>query len=247
MFLAVITAAVELRPAQLTVINTAHVQASATVANGLTGRPGGLAITESALRAGEALIITLRELHRGLPIDLALSAATSKEILAYKDLEELCDQTYSVPFKSGATTPGEELAIVVSEQGVVHVSHAGKKWFKCLHVDPNVQFRVVIDMQTIKKLSVVGITTQLQAPIGQGAGSGDSPLKTDTKKASQSKADCAPPDCVICLENPRDTLLKPCLHFVLCGTCARSLLQASQKECPMCRKQIRDTERIYMN
>ncbi|OQR67833.1 neuralized protein 4-like [Tropilaelaps mercedesae] len=239
---------IELRPAEFAVGNTAHVQVSSTAAIGITGLPGGIAVMESTMQAGEALIVNLRELHRSMPIELALSSVTTAEIRAFKTLEDLYDQTYSVPFKTGVVTAGEEIAIVISEQGEVHVSHAGKKWLKSVHVDPKVRFRVVFDMQAIKKLSVVGITTQLQAPADVGSGGGDgSSRAASLKSLGGNNHDRAAPDCVVCLENPRDTLLKPCCHFVLCSVCAALLLQSSLKECPMCRKTIVDLEKIYMN
>lgn len=237
---------IALHPAQLSCINTSHVQASSNVANGLMDCPGGLVMTETALRAGQALIVKLADLHREVPMNLALSAATTDEIRRFNSLDDLYDKTYTVLFKSGVTTAGEEIAVVISEQGIVHVSHANKKWLQCVYVDPVVQFRVVFDMQTVKKLSVVGITTHLQAPANQIDG-GDGSSKSEQKKASGNNSDRAPIDCVICLENLRDTLLKPCLHFVLCGGCARSLSQSDHKECPICRKPIKGTEKIYMN
>lgn len=45
--------------------------------------------------------------------------------------------------------------------------------------------------------------------------------------------------CVVCLENPRDEVLVPCGHMVLCHFCCEGIL-ASTNECPMCRVQIED-------
>lgn len=236
----------ELRPAQFAVISSAHVQIAATIANGLTGRPGGMAVTSTVLRAGQALIVKLCDLHRSLPFSMALSAVTAPEVYAFGSIEDLCDDTYSVLFKSGVVTQGEEIAIVISEQGAVHVSHAGRKWLKGVHIDPSVEFRVVFDMQTIKKLAIVGVTNQLQAP-ADAADTAAAPAPAQCMKGGGDNLERPATDCVICLENPRDTLIKPCLHFVLCGNCARSLMNGASKECPMCRKPIQDTQRIYMN
>ncbi|CAG9326302.1 MUL1 [Blepharisma stoltei] len=46
--------------------------------------------------------------------------------------------------------------------------------------------------------------------------------------------------CVICLENPRDTLIEPCKHLCVCRVCCDSLNQ-----CPVCRAGIQNTIRIY--
>ena len=46
--------------------------------------------------------------------------------------------------------------------------------------------------------------------------------------------------CVVCLDNKRDVVLKPCNHFCLCSDCSKVL-----KECPMCKKKIRKKEKIF--
>jgi E3 ubiquitin-protein ligase MGRN1 len=41
-------------------------------------------------------------------------------------------------------------------------------------------------------------------------------------------------DCVICLSNPRDTTIIPCLHLCLCSQCAQ-VLSLNTRKCPVCR------------
>lgn len=45
--------------------------------------------------------------------------------------------------------------------------------------------------------------------------------------------------CVVCLERPRDEVLVPCGHMVLCQDCCADIM-ASTNECPMCRETIED-------
>lgn len=47
--------------------------------------------------------------------------------------------------------------------------------------------------------------------------------------------------CVVCMDAPRDILLSPCHHLVVCTNCVENL----GTECPMCRKRIRKTIRVY--
>jgi hypothetical protein len=47
-------------------------------------------------------------------------------------------------------------------------------------------------------------------------------------------------NCVLCLNESRDTLLHPCRHFGLCGACATQVAN-----CPVCRTRIVSRERIY--
>ena len=46
--------------------------------------------------------------------------------------------------------------------------------------------------------------------------------------------------CIICLDTPREVLLKPCKHYCLCSTCTNGL-----RECPICKQRIRETKVIY--
>ena len=41
-------------------------------------------------------------------------------------------------------------------------------------------------------------------------------------------------DCVICMDNQKDTVFGPCGHFNCCRTCADHILKTTSK-CPMCR------------
>ncbi len=46
--------------------------------------------------------------------------------------------------------------------------------------------------------------------------------------------------CVVCLSSQRDTVVFPCKHLCLCGTCSVSLSTGSRhmKKCPVCRVHI---------
>lgn len=47
--------------------------------------------------------------------------------------------------------------------------------------------------------------------------------------------------CVICLENQRETRLHPCLHAVLCTSCASGLCK-QRMACPLCGATIQHVE-----
>ena len=48
--------------------------------------------------------------------------------------------------------------------------------------------------------------------------------------------------CVVCLDNQKQVLLRPCMHYCVCGVCSRRL----GGECPICRKHFTDTEVIHI-
>jgi E3 ubiquitin-protein ligase MGRN1 len=59
--------------------------------------------------------------------------------------------------------------------------------------------------------------------------------KQDEKSpTSTSFDDIQGTDCVICLAQPRDTTIIPCLHLCLCSQCAQ-VLSLNTRKCPVCR------------
>ncbi|TNJ26465.1 Ankyrin repeat protein 2 [Giardia muris] len=49
--------------------------------------------------------------------------------------------------------------------------------------------------------------------------------------------------CVICLTNPKDTLLQPCGHLCACSGCSGKLKGQS---CPLCRTPVESTVKVYL-
>lgn len=45
-------------------------------------------------------------------------------------------------------------------------------------------------------------------------------------------------DCVICLTNPRDTVIMPCRHVCLCSNCANVTSSTWSFQCPVCRARV---------
>ncbi|KAG5178178.1 hypothetical protein JKP88DRAFT_225620 [Tribonema minus] len=69
------------------------------------------------------------------------------------------------------------------------------------------------------------------------------PTTTLAAAAAASAAAGEPNDnntCVVCMDNPRDVLLMPCAHMVLCRECAVNL-----RDCPTCRTKIRQQVQVY--
>lgn len=48
--------------------------------------------------------------------------------------------------------------------------------------------------------------------------------------------------CILCVNKPRDIILKPCMHFSICADCYHKI---DKKQCPVCRKDIHDIVEIY--
>lgn len=47
--------------------------------------------------------------------------------------------------------------------------------------------------------------------------------------------------CAVCFEAPREVVMRPCNHFIMCGACSNRV----QGRCPQCRARIRELVRIY--
>lgn len=42
-------------------------------------------------------------------------------------------------------------------------------------------------------------------------------------------------NCVICMSNPRNTIIEPCVHICICDYCANLMRAQVNRKCPMCR------------
>jgi len=66
-------------------------------------------------------------------------------------------------------------------------------------------------------------------------------LAAAAQQAGLHESDLADDEaCVICLAEPRDTVLVPCGHVVLCASCCDDVMSSASKECPICRKEIQE-------
>lgn len=85
------------------------------------------------------------------------------------------------------------------------------------------EFRVKVVKQI---LSVNGMRYELQEIYGIG-----NSVESDLDDNDQGK------ECVICLSEPRDTIVHPCRHMCMCSGCAK-VLRFQTNRCPICRQPI---------
>lgn len=52
-------------------------------------------------------------------------------------------------------------------------------------------------------------------------------------------------DCIICMENARDTVLVPCGHFAYCNRCAMDIVCRTPARCALCRQPADDACQVY--
>ena len=64
----------------------------------------------------------------------------------------------------------------------------------------------------------------------------------DSNQESNNNDAASGRDCSICLVNPICMIMKPCNHCCACEQCARRL---SRRPCPICRRHVEATERIF--
>lgn len=58
-------------------------------------------------------------------------------------------------------------------------------------------------------------------------------------------SDAAGSPCCICLDQPREYACVPCGHLCLCENCIGKVLDASWRQCPICRMNVSSCMRIY--
>jgi hypothetical protein len=83
--------------------------------------------------------------------------------------------------------------------------------------------------------------------------------KQDSKKANKNKksathvadepnfeSNVVDSDCAICMDKPRNSVLRPCAHCITCYDCSMLLLNR-QDNCPVCREKIDEVIKIFMS
>ncbi|KAJ1395950.1 Zinc finger, RING-type [Sesbania bispinosa] len=85
------------------------------------------------------------------------------------------------------------------------------------------EFRVKVIKQI---LWVNGMRYELQEIYGIG-----NSVESDLEENDQGK------ECVICLSEPRDTIVHPCRHMCMCSGCAK-VLRFQTNRCPICRQPV---------
>jgi hypothetical protein len=51
--------------------------------------------------------------------------------------------------------------------------------------------------------------------------------------------------CVLCFDAPKDHIILPCGHQCVCKGCAEQLTRTRTPTCPLCRRAIRETTRVF--
>jgi len=52
-------------------------------------------------------------------------------------------------------------------------------------------------------------------------------------------------ECVVCLDGPKQFILIPCGHLILCTECAEDLMKGNAPLCPVCRQAVKQSQRVY--
>jgi len=71
----------------------------------------------------------------------------------------------------------------------------------------------------LKEIYGLASSSHNDAPVASGAGLGDSNPAGEDPMAS------TPNECIVCLTNPRDVVLLPCRHLVVCRECAVGMIE----------------------
>ena len=53
-------------------------------------------------------------------------------------------------------------------------------------------------------------------------------------------------NCAICLQEPVEVVCIPCGHVCACKTCSLRLLRHEQPRCPICRADVLDSMRVFI-
>jgi len=73
-------------------------------------------------------------------------------------------------------------------------------------------------------------------------------LRAELRRTKQSNGDVdrSGTRCTVCLDNPREVLIKDCGHVCVCADCAERIRHETNR-CPVCRKEIQGTQSVYIS
>ena len=194
---------------------------------------GNFAVVDTPLTANGILVVELTALRRSTPVKIVLTTKDTRRVYGSESLSQLCDTTYSKMMFSEILESGGELAMRISAKGAVYLSHSNRGWIQRTHVDPDLEYRVVVDMEHIIVLSMIGMATV----VGE---------VDESEIVVPNALEPEPPivvlqECVVCFENVRGVVILPCFHVAICAACARALKRSRDTKCPVCRGDIRET------
>jgi chemotaxis protein histidine kinase CheA len=88
---------------------------------------------------------------------------------------------------------------------------------------------------------------QQQLPGAQPGSSTTAAVQTETSNSSSSSSGVRPrKKCIVCMDRPRDVLLLPCKHLVLCSGCAEQMEgRGALDSCPYCRQACSKRVRVH--
>tara|TARA_B100000242_G_C42935012_1_gene433613 strand:- start:4 stop:396 length:393 start_codon:yes stop_codon:yes gene_type:complete len=71
-------------------------------------------------------------------------------------------------------------------------------------------------------------------------------LNTDITNLKVLKYDSIPDEyiCKICMENPINCVLEPCMHFCICQSCIDNL---PDRKCPICRQECNFYNKVFIS
>ena len=206
------------------------------------------------------------------------------------DIKTLYQQQNSVPLTLSAINQREELWViqdfplatktldnndeflfVFADDGIIYFSQNNSPYQEFLHLDPSLNYYPFLifkggigalrsvgylrNLDRCRGLPRTTVSNETTAMATDDNGSAES----STQKTSKPKSN---PECTICLDRERDTVLIPCGHICLCYTCAKQVHQYGDRQCkscvgrerlrifsllgPICRRSIDLVNKIYL-
>jgi len=99
-------------------------------------------------------------------------------------------------------------------------------------------------VRQVQNSDIAAITSEHDGGVSASAPARPAPpatsLETESRRSSQEDMEC-----VVCMEELRDTVLVPCGHIALCSGCARTIAASRRPLCPICNRNVDDLCRVY--
>jgi len=98
-------------------------------------------------------------------------------------------------------------------------------------------------VRQVQNSDTAAITSQHDSRVAADAPSRPAPAASlESESVGSSREEI---ECVVCMEELRDTVLVPCGHIALCSGCARTIAASRRPVCPICNRNVDDVCRVY--
>lgn len=118
------------------------------------------AITATRLRSDATITVRLEELKKNRPVQIVLTSLSPRSVYSWGDIQDLCHSSHRT--ESLIPEDGDEVAVALTRDGSVYISHNNRGWIRRASVDPNRSYNILFNMEHVSVMRMLGMTTKAE-------------------------------------------------------------------------------------